>query len=125
MAFLPLEDQSWLSEKGLAIEEVEENGQKGVVLKGYPLPDGKFDASHAEILVLLPQGYPEQSPDMFFTIPKVRLLRDGSIPRAADVDHSFGGRTWQRWSRHATDWTPGSDGIWTMFYRIKGALEAA
>ena len=125
MSFLPLEDQEWLLEKGIAVEEVEENGQKGVVLQCHPLPEGKFDAPHADVLILLPQGYPEQSPDMFFTIPKLRLLRDGSLPRAADVEHSFAGRLWLRWTRHASDWAPGADGIWIMYFRVKAALEAA
>lgn len=123
-AVLPPEDRTYLETQGIAFEERDEGGQKAVILKAKTLPAGRFDAGQADILVLLPPGYPDCAPDMFYLMPWVRLT-GGRYPRAADVAHAFGGQTWQRWSRHNTAWRPGVDGIWTMLRRIERALEIA
>ncbi|KKC38002.1 hypothetical protein WH87_10210 [Devosia epidermidihirudinis] len=122
---LPPDDAAFLNEHGVNFEEVDQAGNKAVIIKSYPLPAGRFDTSSADILVLLPPGYPDCAPDMFFLSPWVRLAADKKYPRAADQPFSFAGGNWQRWSRHNSDWRPGVDGIWTMLRRIGRALEIA
>lgn len=124
MAVLPIRDRNYLIERGVAFEEVDGN-EKGVIFRDYTLPAGRFDQPKADILVLLPPGYPDVRPDMFFAIPWIKLSRSAQYPRAADQPHDFQGRRWQRWSRHNDQWRPGVDGIWTMLRRIDTALEAA
>jgi hypothetical protein len=121
---LPPEDRAYLESQGIAFEEHDGGGQKAIILKGKTLPIGRFDAGQADILVLLPAGYPDCAPDMFYLMPWVRLT-NGGYPRAADVPHDFAGQRWQRWSRHNDAWRPGVDGIWTMLRRIERALEIA
>jgi len=124
MGFLPAADAAYLWGKGIAYEEAEEGGQKAIILRAYGLPDARFDSAQADILVLLPVGYPDVAPDMFY-LPWVRLRAANRYPSRADVAFSFGGRSWQRWSRHNNEWRPNIDGIWTMLKRIDAALEAA
>ncbi|MEW5687282.1 MAG: multiubiquitin domain-containing protein [Pseudomonadota bacterium] len=121
---LPPEDRAYLEDQAIAFEERDEGGQKAVVLKAKSLPAGRFDVGEADILVLLPPGYPDCAPDMFYLLPWVRLS-NGGYPRAADVPHTYAGQRWQRWSRHNNAWRPGVDGIWTMLHRIERALEIA
>jgi hypothetical protein len=125
MSFLPKADRDYLDGKGYAYEEREENGQKAIILKRRPLPAGRFDSAEADILVLLPGGYPDCAPDMFHLLPWVRLTNSNSYPKAADQPVNFAGQSWQRWSRHNNEWRPGVDGIWTMLKRIEDALEKA
>lgn len=125
MTFLPLADRRYLAERGLMYQEVEHGGQKGIVLESFLLPGSRFDAERADILILLPPGYPDTAPDMFYLLPWVRLAGKGAYPRAADVRFDFDGKTWQRWSRHEPQWRPGVDGIWTMLKRVERALEVA
>lgn len=125
MTFLPLADRRYLAERGLIYREVEHAGQKGIVLESFLLPGSRFDAERADILILLPPGYPDTAPDMFYLLPWVRLVGKGAYPRAADVRFDFDGKTWQRWSRHEPQWRPGVDGIWTMLKRVERALEVA
>lgn len=122
---LPPEDRAYLAENGIAYEECEENGARGIILKGRSLPSGRFDQGSADILVLLPPAYPDCAPDMFYLAPWIRLAGTGQFPRAADQPHQFSGHNWQRWSRHNNAWRPGIDGIWTMLRRIERALERA
>ncbi|MCK5911078.1 MAG: multiubiquitin domain-containing protein [Caulobacter sp.] len=122
---LPPEDREYLEGQGIAFEERVEGGARAVILKAHSLPSGRFDTGAADILVLLPAGYPDCAPDMFYLIPWVRLAGSGRYPRAADQPHVFAGQRWQRWSRHNTAWRPGVDGIWTMLRRIERALEIA
>lgn len=125
MGFLPAEDREYLTAKGIPFEEVEDGGKKGVILNARPLPDGRFDTSAADILVILPGGYPDVAPDMFHLLPWVKLAKGGQFPKAANKAVSFAGKSWQRWSRHNSEWRPGVDGIWTMLKRIEDALEKA
>ena len=69
--------------------------------------------------------YPDVPPDMFHTMPWVKLTPDGRYPTAADQPVIFAGQQWQRWSRHNNEWRAGVDGIWTMLKRIDNALAVA
>jgi hypothetical protein len=124
-SFLPARDREYLASKGISYEEVTSGGQRGVIFRQYPLPPGHFDAAHADILVILPPGYPDSPPDMFHIMPWVRLASCNSYPRAADQPVVFNGQTWQRWSRHNNEWRSGVDGIWSMLKRIDHALKVA
>ncbi len=123
--FLPDRDREYLSGKGVAFEEIIDGGQRGVILRQYPLPTGVFDTPKADLLILIPPGYPDAPPDMFYTLPWVKLNGRNTLPRCADQPHAFAGQTWQRWSRHNNDWRPGIDGLWTMLKRVHCALEVA
>ena len=125
MSFLPPKDREYLEDKGIPFEEHEEGGRKGVILKARPLPDGRFDATTVDILILLPSGYPDAAPDMFYLLPWVKLANGNKYPRKADRPRNFNGQRWQRWSRHCKDWRPGADGIWTMLKRIEHAIAIA
>lgn len=125
LAVLPPGDRTHLEARGIAYEVAAEGGQSAVILKGYPLPEGKYDRSNADILILLPAGYPDALVDMFYCDPWLKLQAAGRYPNCADVPHSFAGRTWQRWSRHNDAWRPGIDGIHTVLGRIDRALKDA
>lgn len=122
---LPPADRAHLEARGVSFVEVSEGGQAALILKAYPLPEGKFDHATADILVLLPGGYPDALVEMFYCDPWLRLMPSGQHPNAANVAHAFAGRTWQRWSRHNSAWRPGVDGIHTVLARIDRALRDA
>lgn len=124
MVTLPKKCQNFLRKQKIHFEGRDEGGQKAVILKNFILPEGRFDVSKADILILLPSGYPDAPPDMFHTMPCLRLTSSGNSPRGTG-SVGFDGQTWQRWSRHNDEWRPGVDGIWTMIKRIERALEIA
>jgi hypothetical protein len=125
MAVLPMKCRRYLTERGITFEEIEDGGHKAVILHGILLPAGRFDVPSASILILLPAGYPDSPPDMFYVLPWIRLISRNSYPTAADQPLVFAGQQWQRWSRHNNVWRPGVDGIWTMLKRVETALDAA
>lgn len=125
MSILPAKDLEYLQAKRIEFEEHEENRQKVIILKGRPLPEGRFDVQQADVLILLPPGYPDAPPDMFYLLPWVKLVNGGGYPRKADRPFPFKGQSWQRWSRHSKEWRPGADGIWTMLKRVEFALQEA
>lgn len=125
MSHLPSKDRRYLEMRGLAFREVEQRGEKGVVLTDFPLPGGKFQVPRADILIVLPPVYPDAPPDMFYAIPHLRLVAGSRSPRATEAQLNFDGQRWQRWSRHNDQWRPGFDGLWTMVKRIETALEVA
>lgn len=125
LAVLPPADRSFLEGRAISYEVLAEGGQAAVVLKSYKVPAGKFDHDATDILILLPAGYPDALVDMFYCAPWLRLAAADRYPNAADVPHDFAGRTWQRWSRHNSDWRPGIDGIHTVIARVDRALAEA
>ncbi|WP_134601760.1 multiubiquitin domain-containing protein, partial [Pseudomonas aeruginosa] len=122
---LPEADQRYLSSHGVAFEMVSDGAHTGVIFKQLPLPSGKLNHATADVLVLLPPGYPDVAPDMFYCDPWLTLQSVGRYPTCADQAHAFQGRSWQRWSRHNTAWRPGIDGLHTMLKRIEHALAEA
>lgn len=118
---LPSFDQTFLSEHGYQFEVVQEGGVTGIILQTLDLPKGKFSSATVDILILLPAGYPDCAPDMFYASPHLTLT-NGQVPKACTVQLNFSGRVWQRWSRHNNAWRPGIDGLRTMIARIKTAL---
>ncbi len=122
---LPSKDQAFLAGQGYDFDVVVEGGTTGIVLKSVVLPVGKFNSQMADILILLPTGYPDCPPDMFYVSPKLTLASTGLLPKACEVEHHFGGRAWQRWSRHSDAWRPGIDGLRTMVARVQTALVEA
>ncbi|MEA1653022.1 multiubiquitin domain-containing protein [Nitrospirillum sp. BR 11164] len=123
--FLPLADRKYLESKKYVFEEVTQGSERGVIFRDMRMPQDRFDADKADVLVMLPPGYPDLAPDMFYLLPWVRLVGVNRYPTRADVSHIFLGQDWQRWSRHNYEWRPGIDGIWTMLKRVECALEVA
>lgn len=119
---MPQADRRYVDEHSLSIEEIVDGQQKGVIIKKYPLPPDRFDASEADVLIVLPAGYPDAAPDMFFTDPWLKLKATGAYPNRAATAFSFARRNWQRWSRHNSTWRGGQDGIQTMLRRIDRAF---
>lgn len=124
-AILPQADQRYISEHELEVQDAIQGAQKGIIFKRYPLPLGLFDSESADVLVVLPSGYPDTAPDMFFVEPWLKLRQTNAYPEKADGAHEFAGRRWQRWSRHNDAWRRGVDGIQTMLRRIDRALRGA
>ncbi|WP_411901637.1 multiubiquitin domain-containing protein [Methylorubrum thiocyanatum] len=125
LSALPPRDATYLETRGIAHDVFEEGGYRGVVLRGFALPEGKFNVPAADILILLPPGYPDCAPDMFYCIPWLTLAATGTEARATQVRQTFQGLAWQRWSRHNTEWRPGIDGLHTMVKRVERALAEA
>ena len=125
MSHLPRRCRKYLTDKGIAFSEPSSNGTAGVVIDAWQLPPGKYDRDEVSLLLLLPDGYPDAAPDMFYLRPWIKVRGAAAWPNAASVSFSFLGTDWQRWSRHWSDWRPGMDGIQTWLVKVRHALETA
>jgi hypothetical protein len=125
MSFLTERDREYLVNRDLTYKEVTDSNHKGVVLIDSPLPIGLYNQPQADILILLPLGYPDVPTDMFYLFPWVTLVSSGKYPTTADQIFQFEGKSWQRWSRHNNEWRIGIDGIHTSIVRMENALKEA
>lgn len=93
-----------------------------LIIRGFELPEA-YLPRRADLLLILPAGYPNSSPDMFWTHPDIKLT-NGAWPQAAEVHETYGDRSWQRWSRHFNggSWRPGIDTICTFLAAIRREL---
>ena len=91
---LPETDRTYLEDHGHRPSTGRrDGGQVGVSHQECPLPAGKFDREQADLLILLPGGYPDACPDMFFTVPWIRLTGAGRYPTVrGQCPHMFGGK---------------------------------
>lgn len=125
--FLPEFDKDYLTGKGYQFEEKIDANRNGLIIKDWVLPLGKFNYQKADLLILIPNGYPEIKPDMWYFNPGLILASTNLLARQTQANLNFEGKTWQRWSRHfpANEWRSGIDGIHTYLKKIQTALENA
>ena len=125
MSHLPRRCRKYLTDKGFAFSERSDNGTAAIVIDPWQLPPEKYDHDQVALLLLLPNGYPDAAPDMFYVHPWIKVRGASNWPGAASVSLQFLGTNWQRWSRHWSDWRPGIDGIQTWLLKVRHALEMA
>lgn len=127
MSFLPDSDKKYLTEKNVSCREVIDGGQKGLIISDWALPTEKFDHEKADLLILLPQGYPDIPPDMFYLYPAIKLMPHHQYAKASDQFINFEQKQWQRWSRHfpREDWRSGTDGMHSYLKKIEEAIRVA
>jgi len=118
---LPESDQRFVDDHNMVVEALADGDKKGVVFKGFNT-GGRFDHATTDVLLILPAGYPDACPDMFYCDPWIKLQGSSAWPEKADNALNFGGRQWQQWSRHNSEWRAGVDGIQTMIRRISAAM---
>jgi hypothetical protein len=108
---LPEIDRDFLDGKEYAYGTTKgTDGSIHLVIRDYDFP-AAYAPQKADLLIILPAGYPNSHPDMFWTCPDVKRA-DGAWPAASEHHEAHGGRNWQRWSRHYQgQWRAGTDGL--------------
>lgn len=106
-------DAEYLNARGLAWETVIDGNSKWLLVKGFPIPAG-YNASEAEVALMLPDSYPMTQIDMVYVNPALQLKSGAPIGALCLEIHD--GRQFQRWSRHRTQankWRPEVDDLST------------
>jgi len=125
--FLPEFDREYLVEKKYEFEEFVDANKNGLIIKNYKLPEKKYNHSNSDLLIIVPQGYPDTKPDMWYFYPAILLAPDNRQAKQTQATINFQGKTWQRWSRHfpANEWRAGVDGIHSYLKKVDNALKVA
>lgn len=119
---IPEVDRNFLEEKGYKYRVKRVGGNVHVTIEDFPFPLA-YTPRSATLLIILPAGYPNANPDMFRTIPDVKLV-NGSLPLNANNREVYDGVSWQRWSRHfGSGWRQGVDNLRTYIASIKRELD--
>jgi hypothetical protein len=125
--FVPMKDRAYLESKGFQYKEINDGARNGLIINNFPINEEKFKIKEASLLIILPNGYSDVAPDMFYFSPDLKLANSNTYPAAADVFENYFGVNWQRWSRHfdGNNWRSGIDGIESYIQRVITALKAA
>src|SRR5262245_863150 len=119
---LPEFDREFLDEKGYYWEVIKEGGELHLIIRGWPIPN-HYSPNVADLMIIVPAGYPNSKLDMFWTYPDVKL-KNGSWPAQSQHHHAYHGRSWQRWSRHFQQpWRPGIDSIRSYLATVRVELD--
>ncbi|WP_341927102.1 E2/UBC family protein [Nocardioides psychrotolerans] len=122
MAVLREQDQTYLNSLGYSHTVEVVDGFVHTVLAEFPTPG--LDQAHVDLLLRLPIGFPDATPDMFWVSPA--LTAKGAAIPGTEVIENHVGRTWQRWSRHiGGQWRPGVDNLETYLAYVRRALAIA
>jgi hypothetical protein len=121
---LPPEDLAYLERQGYQWTAQPEANLLCIVIKDLPLPAG-YQVPRSDLLVRLPFGFPDATPDMWWFDPPLRLAASGSMPPGTEAMETHVGRTWQRWSRHFSSgaWRPGRSGLESYLTLMRKDLE--
>lgn len=125
--FLPEFDRDYLLKKEYIFDEIIDANRNGLVIRNWMLPNSKYNLEKTDLLILLPNGYPEVRPDMWYFNPAILLAPANKRARQTQAIINFEGKKWQRWSRHIppSEWRSGVDGIHTYLKKVQTALEIA
>ncbi len=118
-------DQAFLDNHFPNHEVCSEGSHTCVVLSGFVLAPGLAPRA-SDLLVRLPNGYPDVKPDMFWFQDAIVREDDTAIP-AIEVIEAHCGRQWHRWSRHLQtgEWSSGIDDLRSYAAYIRRCLETA
>lgn len=129
---IPEIDTDYLNEKKFDYKVIGERNSQGklvigIIIQHFKLPEGKYNYNEADLLILLPDGYPDVKIDMFYFNPHLLLNSTGKPVYRADVNHNFNGVAWQRWSKHmdSKDWRPGVDGLHSYLKLVEYVISEA
>lgn len=100
---------SQLISKGYKIEVCGET-EYCIVFKDYPIPEHIWNRNKVDLLILAHPTYPNSKLDMFWVNPPI-ALKDGRTPNAGGNIEEHCGKTWQRFSWHASVWNPSFDNL--------------
>ena len=119
-------DEAHLQTKGYDYEVLSDQGMICVLIRNFSLPPG-YDRTNTDLLLRLPQGFPDAQPDMFWCDPPIRAASTGNYPQAAASIEQYMGRSWQRFSRHlaAGAWKPGIDTLRSFLTLVISELKRA
>jgi Prokaryotic E2 family E len=118
---LPEVDRVFLAEKNLRFSASRVGADTHVVIHEFDFP-AAYTPRKANLLIILPAGYPNANLDMFWTEPVVKLA-NGNWPDRADNHGTYNGISWQRWSRHfQTAWRQSVDNLRTFVTTIRKEL---
>lgn len=116
------QDQAFLDSLGCGLAVEVADGFLNLVLADFPTPG--LDKDAVDLLLRLPFGFPDASPDMFWVAPA--LTANGVVIAGTEVTETYLGRSWQRWSRHiGGQWRPGVDNLETYLAYVRRALSLA
>lgn len=119
---LPEIDREFLQEKEFSFDVSTVGSETHVIIRDLAFP-AAYVPRTADLLIILPAGYPNANPDMFWTFPDVKLA-NGTCPQACDAHQQYGDRNWQRWSRHyQIQWRAGIDSLRTYFAAVRKEID--
>ncbi len=123
---LPPNDETFLQSRGYVWELVPDGGNGWLlIVHDLEVGAGGFMPAQTDLMIRIPPQYPLAALDMWYCDPPVRLAATGQYPNAADQFESYGGRNWQRFSRHLPNgaWRPGTDGLRSFFHHVDHELQ--
>ncbi|TCC38888.1 E2/UBC family protein [Kribbella speibonae] len=122
VAVLREQDQAILDSSGATYTVESAGGFVNLILAEFPTPG--LDRDTVDLLLRLPFGFPDATPDMFWVSPA--LTAKGAVIAGTEVSENYLGRSWQRWSRHiGGQWRPGVDNLETYLAYVRRALAIA
>jgi hypothetical protein len=117
-------DSKVLTDLALQYETSGDAGFTLILIKNYPTGPNMMP-QRSTLLLRLPPGFPDATPDMFWLDPPIATAAGGVIP-GTEIREIHLDRTWQRWSRHINgQWRPGIDNLGTYLAYIRRCLDQA
>ena len=112
-----------LKELGYVFEVLEDANKVYVRFENFVIPSDKFSVSTTQLLIFTTL-YPKANFDMFWTDENL-VLKNGSIPKSAEVIETHLGKRWRRFSYHPYNnkpWNPALDDVGSFIEHVRERL---
>lgn len=124
------EDYEYLKANGIKYEEDE--AQRFLIFKDFPLPEGLYKANDevrttVDVLYIIPPNYNTSGGDMFWVNPQLQRVDGKQIPNIngpGQDSRKHGDVEYMRWSRHWNNkpWVPKVDKVPKIVDRLTWAF---
>lgn len=105
-------------------EIVEQDNKAYVVFTNFPLPTCVYNKDFTDLLIFTTKQYPNSNFDMFW-VDQDLVLKNGQVPKSAEVIESHLGKNWRRFSYHPYNikpWNPAQDNVASYLEYVKQRL---
>ena len=119
-----IKDLSILGQRGFVYELIEANSRVYIKFTNHPLPDGVYNVQNTNILIFTTPLYPNAGFDMFWVDDKL-TLKNGSLPKNAELLETHLGSQWRRFSYHPYQkkpWNPAVDSVSVFMQHVEQRL---
>ena len=113
-----------LKELGYVFEVLEEANKVYVRFENFAIPSDKFSMSATQLLIFTTPLYPKTNFDMFWTDENL-VLKNGNVPKNAEVIETHLGKRWRRFSYHPYNnkpWNPALDDVGSFIEHVRERL---
>jgi len=113
-------DLEEIKNRGLVFEVIQEGEKINILFTDFPLSPNIYNIDKTDLLIFTSNQYPNAGFDMFW-VDENLTLKNGSVPKQAEVIEVHLNRRWRRFRYHPYNtrpWNPSDDSVGSFIEHV-------